>query len=68
MGLGRSLQALPPVLAVDLGERAEKAGFDPACSRGRTYEGHFPEGSPLPDFDSPGLLEVIDRTIAMGPS
>ena len=30
------------------------------------YEGHFPDGSPLPDFDFPGLLEVIDRTIEMG--
>jgi alkanesulfonate monooxygenase SsuD/methylene tetrahydromethanopterin reductase-like flavin-dependent oxidoreductase (luciferase family) len=30
------------------------------------YEGHFPEGSPLPDFDFPGLLGVIDRTIEMG--
>lgn len=32
------------------------------------YEGHFPEGSPLPDFDFPGLLQVIDRTIEMGSS
>ncbi len=30
------------------------------------YEGHFPEGSPLPEVDFPGFLEVVDRTVAMG--
>jgi probable F420-dependent oxidoreductase len=30
------------------------------------YEGHFPEGAPLPELDFPGFLEVVDRTVELG--
>ncbi len=30
------------------------------------YEGHFPEGTALPEFSFPDYLGVIDRTLALG--
>jgi probable F420-dependent oxidoreductase len=30
------------------------------------YAGHFPEGSPLPAFDFPAYVEVVERAIGMG--